>query len=143
MTFKRSVPARMMIARDTGGSASKEFLRGTWRRSVDQIPKLVDELALARLRIIPGCGLPQALVTGVEYLHQRSNNSHAAENGPVRTWPAIPTGREFMNRLRKHTLRWTVPALLLAGQAAAQSSYDLKLPDARILKGGALVEDSV
>jgi hypothetical protein len=48
-----------------------------------------------------------------------------------------------MNRLRKHTLRWTVPALLLAGQAAAQSSYDLKLPDARILKGGALVEDSV
>jgi hypothetical protein len=91
---------------------------------------------------VPGCGLPQALVTGVECGYQRSNNSHAAENGPVGTWPASPTGREFMNRLRKHTLRRTVPILLLAGQAAGQSSYDLKSPDGRILKGGALVEDS-
>jgi hypothetical protein len=62
-----------------------------------------------------------------------------------------------MNRLRKHTLRSIVPAFLLAGHAAAQSSYDLKSPYGRIevririanrirydvlLKGGALVEDS-
>jgi alpha-glucosidase len=62
-----------------------------------------------------------------------------------------------MNRLRRNTLRWIVPALLLAGHAAAQSSYDLQSPDGRIevrirtanrvrydvlLKGGVLVEDA-
>ena len=98
--------------------------------------------------------MPQALVTGVECGHQRWNNSHATENGLVGTWPPILARREFMNRLRKHTLPWIVPAFLLASQAAAQWSYDLKSPDGRIavrirtanrirydvlLKGGALV----
>ena len=106
---------------------------------------------------MPGCGLPEALATGVECGHQRWNDSRAAENEPVGTWPPIPTGWKFMNRLRKNTLRWIIPAFLLAGHAAAQSSYDLKSPDGRIevrlrtanrtrydvlLKGAALVEDS-
>jgi len=63
-------------------------------------------------------------------------------------WATRDQAGDYSNRkgvyeqLQKHTLRWTVPAFLLAGQAAAQSSYDLKSPDGGILKGGALVEDS-
>jgi hypothetical protein len=50
MTFKRSVPARMMIARDTGCCTSEGLPRRTWRQRVDPILELVDELAPARLR---------------------------------------------------------------------------------------------
>jgi alpha-glucosidase len=65
-------------------------------------------------------------------------------------------GRTLMNGLLKKVLRLTVPAFLLAGHAAAQSSYDLRSPDNRIevrirtakrirydvlLKGSALLQD--
>jgi alpha-glucosidase len=65
-------------------------------------------------------------------------------------------GKTFMNGLLKNVLRWIVPAFLLTGHAAAQSSYDLRSPDHRIevrirtakrirydvlLKGTALLQD--
>jgi hypothetical protein len=37
-----------------------------------------------------------------------------------------------MNGRLKNVLRLIVPTLLVAGQAAAQPSYDLKSPDGRI-----------
>src|SRR5580700_2990404 len=51
MTFKRSVPVRMMIARDTGWSTRPGLVLRTWRRNVDHILELADKLALARLQV--------------------------------------------------------------------------------------------